>query len=317
MTSETPSAGKPATDTRPAAPCADGQPHDTLSAATCADGPSPNGAAATGRPATGSTAKYALVTGASSGIGRAYALRLAARGYGIVVVSDRPEQNEEVAREIRRLGAEALPLHADLTQPDAPERLYARCRRDGIEVEVLVSNAGVLHFAQLVRTEPATIDRIVALHCTAPAKLCGLFADDMRRRGRGYILLMSSMTAWTPFPTMSLYGATKTFLKNFGRSLRYELHASGVSVTTVFPGAVDTPLYELDPARRRQLRRTGIMRTADEVAAAGLRALFRRRSRCIPGLPTKIAIGLCRLLPACVVTPLLRLRPVARILDER
>ena len=136
MTSETPSAGKPATDTRPAAPCADGQPHDTLSAATCADGPSPNGAAATGRPATGSTAKYALVTGASSGIGRAYALRLAARGYGIVVVSDRPEQNEEVAREIRRLGAEALPLHADLTQPDAPERLYARCRRDGIEVEV-------------------------------------------------------------------------------------------------------------------------------------------------------------------------------------
>ena len=316
MTSETPSAGKPATDTRPAAPCADGQPHDTLSAATCADGPSPNGAAATRRPATGSTAKYALVTGASSGIGRAYALRLAARGYGIVVVSDRPEQNEEVAREIRRLGAEALPLHADLTQPDAPERLHARCRRDGIEVEVLVSNAGILHFAQLVRTEPAAIDRIVALHCTAPAKLCRLFAD-MRRRGRGYILLMSSMTAWTPFPTMSLYGATKTFLKNFGRSLRYELHASGVSVTTVFPGAVDTPLYELDPARRRQLRRAGIMRTADEVAAAGLRALFRRRSRCIPGLPTKIAIGLCRLLPACVVTPLLRLRPVARILDER
>ena len=254
MTSETPSAGKPATDTRPAAPCADGQPHDTLSAATCADGPSPNGAAATRRPATGSTAKYALVTGASSGIGRAYALRLAARGYGIVVVSDRPEQNEEVAREIRRLGAEALPLHADLTQPDAPERLHARCRRDGIEVEVLVSNAGILHFAQLVRTEPAAIDRIVALHCTAPAKLCRLFADDMRRRGRGYILLMSSMTAWTPFPTMSLYGATKTFLKNFGRSLRYELHASGVSVTTVFPGAVDTPLYELDPARRRQLR---------------------------------------------------------------
>ena len=297
MTSETPSAGKPATDTRPAAPCADGQPHDTLSAATCADGPSPNGAAATRRPATGSTAKYALVTGASSGIGRAYALRLAARGYGIVVVSDRPEQNEEVAREIRRLGAEALPLHADLTQPDAPERLHARCRRDGIEVEVLVSNAGILHFAQLVRTEPAAIDRIVALHCTAPAKLCRLFADDMRRRGRGYILLMSSMTAWTPFPTMSLYG--------------------GVSVTTVFPGAVDTPLYELDPARRRQLRRAGIMRTADEVAAAGLRALFRRRSRCIPGLPTKIAIGLCRLLPACVVTPLLRLRPVARILDER
>ena len=244
MTSETPSAGKPATDTRPAAPCADGQPHDTLSAATCADGPSPNGAAATRRPATGSTAKYALVTGASSGIGRAYALRLAARGYGIVVVSDRPEQNEEVAREIRRLGAEALPLHADLTQPDAPERLHARCRRDGIEVEVLVSNAGILHFAQLVRTEPAAIDRIVALHCTAPAKLCRLFADDMRRRGRGYILLMSSMTAWTPFPTMSLYGATKTFLKNFGRSLRYELHASGVSVTTVFPGAVDTPKSE-------------------------------------------------------------------------
>lgn len=286
-------------------------------AETSAGTPRPRKRTRSRRHAASRPAKFALVTGASSGIGRAYALRLADQGYNIVVVSDRPGQNEAVAREVRERGVEALPLHADLAQPNAAEHIHARCRRAGIEVEVLVSNAGLLHFAQLVRTEPAAIERIVALHCTAPAMLCRLFADDMRRRGRGYILLMSSMTAWTPFPTMSLYGATKTFLKNFGRSLRHELRASGVSVTTVFPGAVDTPLYDLDPAWRRRLLRAGAMLSADELAAAGLRALFRGRSRCIPGLFAKIAIGLCRLLPDRAVTLLLHLPPVKKILEER
>lgn len=260
---------------------------------------------------------FALVTGASSGIGLAYARQLAARGYDIVAVSDRPARNEEVAAALRHdRGVEAFPLYADLSQPDSADRIYGWCRERGIEIEILVSNAGILHFAQLARTAPADIDRIAAIHCTTPAKLCRLFAADMCRRGRGYILLMSSVTAWTPYPTMSLYGATKAFLKHFGQSLWFELHDRGVSVTTVFPGAVDTPLYELDAAWRRRLLRTGIMLSADNLAGAGLKALFRRRRRCIPGMLTQLEVLLCRMLPARVLLPLLRIPPVARRLEQ-
>ena len=83
---------------------------------------------------------------------------------------------------------------------------------EGIRVEVLINNAGMLLFNRLVHTPPERIDRIVALHCTTPVQLCRLFAPAMRERGSGHILLMSSIVAWTPYPTISHYAATKAFL---------------------------------------------------------------------------------------------------------
>ena len=205
--------------------------------------------------------KYALVTGATSGIGAEYAHQLAEAGHNIIVVSNRDGENGIMAERLRReCGVQAEPLYADLAQADAAEKIYAWCRARQAEVDILVSNAGILHFGLLTRTDTAAIDRIVTLHCTTPAKLCRLFAADMCRRGEGRILLMSSITAWTPYPTMSLYGSTKAFLRNFGAALHLETRRSGVSVTTVFPGAVDTPLYDLTPQRRRLLRRLGLCR---------------------------------------------------------
>ena len=209
--------------------------------------------------------KYALVTGATSGIGAEYAHQLAEAGHNIIVVSNRDGENGIMAERLRReCGVQAEPLYADLAQADAAEKIYAWCRARQAEVDILVSNAGILHFGLLTRTDTAAIDRIVTLHCTTPAKLCRLFAADMCRRGEGRILLMSSITAWTPYPTMSLYGSTKAFLRNFGAALHLETCRSGVSVTTVFPGAVDTPLYDLTPQRRRLLRRLGLMMSAPE-----------------------------------------------------
>ncbi len=261
--------------------------------------------------------KYALVTGASSGIGAEYARLLAEGGHNVIVASNRDGDNRRVAERLRRdCGVEAEPLCADLTEADAAEKIHAWCAEREIEVDILVSNAGILHFGLLTHADTATIDRIVALHCTTPAKLCRLFAADMCRRGEGRILLMSSITAWTPYPTMTLYGSTKAFLKNFGTALRLELRGSGVSVTTVFPGAVDTPLYNLTERRRRILRRTGVMMSPREVARRGLRAMMRGRSRCIPGLAAKIEVFLCRLLPACAVLPVMRIPAVRRLLER-
>lgn len=124
------------------------------------------------------------------------------------------------------------------------------------------------------------------------------------------------MTAWTPYPTMSLYGSTKVLLKNFAQSLWYELRECGVSVTAVFPGAVDTPLYNLGTSARKWLRTFGVMSTAESVARKGLRAMNRRRRRCVPGLFTKVVVVICRLLPAVALLPIVKIPAIRRILDR-
>ena len=124
------------------------------------------------------------------------------------------------------------------------------------------------------------------------------------------------MTAWTPFITVSYYAATKAYLKSFAQSLWYEFRPYGVTVTTVYPGAVDTPLYNLDEKQRKWLRRFGVMMSAENLAKAGIRALERGRRTATPGLFTKVAVGACRLLPAHGLLPVLKIPVIKRILAK-
>lgn len=262
-------------------------------------------------------ARFALVTGGSSGIGEQYVRQLAAEGHNVVVVSNRDDENRRVAEAVRaEFGVEVVPLCVDLTEPTAAEQLFAFCEEHAVEVDMLVNNAGMLIFNQLERTDAARLDAIIALHCTTPTKLCRLFAPAMRARGEGHIILMSSITAWTPFPTISHYAATKAYLRSFGQSLWYELRGTGVTVTTVFPSAVDTPFYSLSDRVRRWLRRLGVMQTADEVARKALRAARRGRRRCLPSLLTKIEAGICAILPSWALLPILRIPAIKRILER-
>ena len=262
--------------------------------------------------------RFAIITGGSSGIGLQYARRLAKEyHYNVVIVSNQEAENVRIADKIaHKYGVRALPFYADLTDPTSADRLGAWCEQEGIEVEVLISNAGILHFGKLAHTSPEAINRIIALHCTTPAQLCRVFGAKMAERHHGYILLMSSMTAWTPLPTMSLYGSTKAFLKNFGRSLWHEMRAEGVSVTTVYPSAVDTPFYKLEDGKRRSLRRLGMMISAEDLAKGALRALFHSRRIYTPGWCAKVEIFLCRLMPAHAYLPLLKIPAIQRILSK-
>ena len=251
---------------------------------------------------------YALITGGSSGIGREYARELAAKGWNLIIVSNREEDNLRVAEEMsRQYGVMAEPLYADLTEADAAEKIYDHVQRLGAEVEVLINNAGMLLFSQLINTPAPQLERIIALHCTTPTKLCQLFARDMAARGRGHILIMSSITAWTPYPTISHYAATKAYLHSFAQSLWYEMRDKGVSVTTVYPSAVDTPFYDL---------RCGVMLSAESVARKALRAMVSRRRRCLPGFLTKVEAAICWLLPAWALLPILKIPAVKRILER-
>lgn len=260
---------------------------------------------------------YALVTGASSGMGEVFAKELAKAGYDILVVSNREEENCRVCEQLtREYGVDAIPIYSDLTTASAAEELFAHVQRLGLQIEVLVSNAGVLLFSQMQHTSLADLDRIIALHCTTPTKLCRLFAEDMAQRGRGYILLVSSITAWTPFPTISHYASTKAYLKSLGEALWYEYRGRGVSITTLMPSAVDTPLYRLNDKTRRRLLSFGLMMSAESVVRKALKAMFRGRRRCLPGVVTKIEAGLCAIMPGWVLLLVMRIPVVRKILAK-
>lgn len=260
---------------------------------------------------------YALITGATSGMGLEYARSLAAMGYNIIVVSNRADENRAVVSSLEeQYGVAAEPLYADLARPAAAQEIFDYVEQRGLCVDILISNAGMLLFSQLERTSPEALEKIINLHCTTPSKLCRLFAEPMRRRGRGHILLVSSITAWTPFPTISHYAATKAYLKSFGQSLWYELRGSGVGVTVLFPSAVDTPFYDLSDRARRWLKRFGVMLSAEEVVRKALRAMFRGRRRCLPGLLTKVEAAMCYVMPSWLLLPIMKIPAVRRILER-
>lgn len=250
---------------------------------------------------------WALVTGGSSGIGRCYAEQLAARGYNILTVSNREEENNIVAEGITaRYGVRAIALCKDLSNPDSAYELHDYCTHEGLEVEILINNAGILLFAALDKTSDKAISTAIGLHVHTPTLLCKLFGEDMCRRGRGHILIMSSATVRLAYPTISVYNATKSYLRNFAASLWYELRHHGVSVTTVYPGAIDTPLYTLEARYRTPLRALGIMMSPDRLARKALGRMFRRRKNYTPGLFTKIVVRIAPIIPDCIILWVMR-----------
>lgn len=260
---------------------------------------------------------YALITGASSGIGRCYAHELARRGYNIIAVSNQEYELVAVTTELRDTYAiSAHHIFADLAAPDTAKSIFDRCNAEGWQVDILVCNAGMLLFSTLLRTEPKRLETIVALHCTTTTLLCRYFGEAMKERGAGRILLMSSSTAWLPYPTISHYSATKAYIKNLAFALWYELHRHGVSVTAVFPGAVDTPFYNLKPSLRKWFVRLGIMHSAETIARRGVRAMMQGRRRLTPGLFTKFVVGVCAILPARILDILLRIPIITKLLNR-
>ena len=261
--------------------------------------------------------KYALITGASSGMGLEFSLQLAARGYGIIIVSNRPDENLKAADKVREGGAaDVRVIDADLTLSDSAQNIYDQVREWQLEVEVLISNAGMLLFSTLTRTSVQALDKILSLHCTTPVKLIRLFGMDMQERRKGYILLTSSSSAWMQYPTISHYGATKAFLKNFSRAIWYEFRRYDVGVTAFFPGAVDTPLYHLDDKWRKFFRTIGMMMSPQRAVSLGLNAMFHRRYRCIPGIFTKLSVGLCAMAPAWMFLPILKIPYIKRLFES-
>ncbi len=244
----------------------------------------------------------ALVTGACSGIGRALADQLAARGHDLILVSQRPAELAQTAAAITaRHRVSAHDVVCDLARPQAAEELFTAVSARGLAVDILVSNAGFFFFGEAVDAALPQANAMLQLHVVTPSLLCTLFGRPMRARGRGHILLVSSISAFRDVPSISYYGSSKKYLRGFAASLRSELGVYGVNVTCLTPGATATALYDPTVVPVDLATRLGVMMDAEDVAAAGLRALFERRAECIPGRMNRLLAHTAALLPQAVI----------------
>lgn len=242
--------------------------------------------------------KYALVTGASSGIGWHISMELAARGYSIVAVSNQSEQLQQLKMELENnYNICVETICSDLSQPNAAEDIFEFCQQKNLLVEVLVNNAGMLIFGEVINVPVLKAKTILQLHMNTPAMLCRLFGEVMAQNKKGYMLNVSSMSAVMPYPTISLYGPTKTFLRQFSRAFRTEMKGTGVHVLCLMPGATATALYDDKKVNIGLAMRLGVMKKAEVVAKAGVVALFKKRKECVPGVINKLSMFLTRFVP--------------------
>jgi len=248
------------------------------------------------------TGKHALVTGASSGIGWHISRELAQRGYSIIAVSNQAGHLNSLKQELEENYQTRVHLiDCDLAKTDAAEKIFAFCQRKNLSVEVLVNNAGILVHGEVTSVGVAETKAILQLHMNTPAILCRLFAAEMTSNQRGYILNVSSISAVMAFPTISLYGPTKTFLRQFSRATGIELKDSGVTVTCLLPGATATALYDAKKVNTSLALRLGVMKMPEDVARVGVKALFRKRRQCVPGLLNKFTMIMIPLVPGWIV----------------
>lgn len=252
---------------------------------------------------------FSIVTGASSGMGVEFARQLAARGYNLLIVS-----NEEAIHARAKELKEAYPalqiigLVLDLGQQSSARELYEYTRTNGIEVEVLVNNAGVYHDRDILDDSEGFTSLIMNLHMYTPAMLCYLFGRDMRERHKGYILNVCSVTSKMAAQRLGTYGGTKAFLAHFTRALHVELKPYGVYVTNVSPGAVDTGLYNIKPIFTKIGKCLGIIVSPKTLARRGLRALFHGRSKTtVPTVFWQVLCFIILLIPTCLLRLIRRL----------
>ncbi len=242
--------------------------------------------------------RYALVTGASSGIGFWYAHYLAQRGYNIVAVSNQKEQLYSVADLLtENFGVATYPIYMDLASEKAALELYNKVKAFDINIEMLVNNAGIFELNTLSAISSDKIDLFINLHVRTLTHICKLFGEDMKARKKGYIINMSSLSAFTPLPCIAMYVATKSFINSFSQSLRYELKPFGVHVTSVCPGGIATGLYNLPASYQKLGLRLGVLMTCEKLVRKAVKAVFKNKRKITPGFFNRLFMVFVPIVP--------------------
>jgi short-subunit dehydrogenase len=242
----------------------------------------------------------ALVTGASSGIGAAFARALRARGERLVLVARRRDRLQELSRE---LGGEdtAAVMAADLTEPRAIDRLAEEIRARGFIVDLLVNNAGAGHTSRFHEEPREIVLRMIDLNVRALVDLTHAFLPGMVARGRGSVINVASNAAFQPVPFLTVYAATKAFVLSFTEGLASELGGTGVRVQALCPGLTATEFLEAAETGPGLFINKMPAMSAEDVVACSLRGLELGRLRVVAGLTNRLMAGVQHFVPRAIV----------------
>lgn len=241
--------------------------------------------------------KWALVTGASAGIGVALARELARRGAKLILTARRRDRLESLAAEFAAQGVETRIVVADLNDPAAPQQIYDATQ--DLAVDILVNNAGLGQYGHFEIGQPEQEFSMVRVNCEAVVRLSRLFVPRMIERRRGWVLVVASTASFQPLPYLATYAATKVFDRFFALGLAEELAQYGINVTALCPGTTESEFFEVAGA---SIFRNRTLQSAEEVARLAIAALARGRRTIIPKASGRLTAFLVRFLPIGLIT---------------
>lgn len=245
------------------------------------------------------TGKTALITGASSGIGRELARLFAKDGYKLVVVGRNADMLGQLADTHKnQYGTETTIIQKDLADPNAPQEIYDETQSKGISVDVLVNDAGFGEYGQFAtETDLQKELEVVQVNAVALMHLTKLYVKDMVNRGSGKILMLGSEVSVVPNPMMAVYGATKAFIKSFSEAIRNELQGTNVTVTVLMPGATNTNFFNVAGAAHVKGADPAKTANPSDVAKEGYEALMQGKDHVVAGWMNKARVAAAHILP--------------------
>lgn len=241
--------------------------------------------------------RWALITGASSGLGIEFARLLAARGMNLLLAARGTDAMGTLAGELRRThGIEVVVEGIDLSAPAAARELKRRTDAQGLRIDTLINNAGCGVHGPFVDADPARLLQMLNLNVIALTELTRLYADDMVSRSEGRILLVASLLGFMSAPAYAAYAASKAYVLHLGEALHDELTPAGVTVTVLAPGLTDTG-FTRSAGHRVSATLNLMLMPPRPVAEAGLRALDAGRVCVVPGLVNRLSAWSTRITP--------------------
>ncbi len=242
---------------------------------------------------------YALITGASKGIGKAIATELARRHYNVLLVARSAEPLRQLADQLTQTyGIQAAYLPVDLSETGAAQQVFDWCQTRQYTVQMLVNNAGYGLSGPFEKYTPADHENLMTVNMTVLVQLCRLFLPVLRQQTNAYILNIASSAAYQAVPGLSLYAATKAFVLTFSRGLHQELRKTSVSVTAVSPGSTDTDFATRAQVGEKALKAAEkVNMTPDAVAKLAVDAMLTGKAEVITGVVNKLGAFAAWLLP--------------------
>jgi short-subunit dehydrogenase len=248
-----------------------------------------------------------LITGASAGIGLEFARLFAADGYRLVISGSNTELLEKTAVRLREeLGAQVDAIAENLGVPGAASRLVKKLRDRGIEIDVLVNNAGIGVYGMYAETDGEKESQLLFVNIVALTELTKLLLKPMLSRGEGRILNVGSTAGFVPGPGMAVYYASKAYVLSFSEALANELKGTGITVTVLCPGPTSTDFQQRAGMSANRLFNSMKPMSAARAAKKGYLAMLRGQAVVIPGLANKAAAAASRLIPRDLIPLVVR-----------